>query len=194
MHTIEPFYAWRDKYIASKDRQSPFYGRQYSEFEFSQKVYNYYIHPQWDAFGSQTLYTKVLYADYERAFAVLEFIGEWNDAIHNDVMYLKREVIDPMIESGIYKFMLIGENVLNFHSDDNCYYEEWWDDVKEEEGWIVFVNLHQHVVEEMEEAQIQFYINFGKHFNEMNWRPFKPQLLHEAIDALLNGRTRELVH
>ncbi|MEJ7675142.1 MAG: hypothetical protein WKF59_21170 [Chitinophagaceae bacterium] len=41
-----------------------FYGREYSEFDFSQTVYNYYIHPQWDEFGSSTLYIKVLMADY----------------------------------------------------------------------------------------------------------------------------------
>ena len=54
-----------------------------SEFEYSNTVYNYYIHPQWDDIGSGTLYMKELYADYENGFAILEFIGEWNDvALH----------------------------------------------------------------------------------------------------------------
>jgi len=39
----------------------------------------------------------VLYADYEIGFAIIEFIGEWNDAIENDIMTLKRELIDKML-------------------------------------------------------------------------------------------------
>lgn len=193
MHVIEPFYTWRDRYIASKDKQSPFFGREYSEFQYTQKVYNYYIHPQWDHFGSPTLYMKILFTDYEESFAIIELIGEWNDSIHNDVMFLKREVIDPMVEAGIHKYILIGENVLNFHGDDNCYYEEWWDDIKDEDGWIVFLNLHEHVTEEMEMTQIQFYANFGKFFNAVNWRPYKPQMLFKAVDAIISGRIKELI-
>lgn len=41
MHDIEPFYNWRHLYTADEDPRSPFYGREYSEFEFSQTVYNY---------------------------------------------------------------------------------------------------------------------------------------------------------
>ena len=81
MHDIEPYYSWRHLYIASEDKKSPFFGRQYSEFEFTHAVYNYLIHPQWDEMGSATLYLKVLYANYETGFAVIELIGEWNDAI-----------------------------------------------------------------------------------------------------------------
>jgi len=193
MQNIEPFYNWRDRYIAAKDKQSPFHGRVYSEFEYSNTIYNYYIHPQWDEFGSTTLYMKILYVDYEKSFAIFEFIGEWNDALYNDIMHLKREVVDRMVNEGIHKFILVGENVLNFHSDDNCYYEEWWDDVKDDEGWIVFLNLLPHVVEEMEAAQIQFYTNFGKYFNTVNWRPHKPNLVFEAIEALMSGKVKELI-
>ena len=95
MHALEPYYAWRNHYVASQDPQSPFYDRVYNEFAYHLKVYNHFIHPQWDEFGSQTLYTKVLYADYDEGYAILEFIGEWNDCLFNDIMLLKREVIEP---------------------------------------------------------------------------------------------------
>ncbi len=85
MHEIEPYFNWRHLYIADEDVKSPFYGRTYSEFEFTQTVYNFYIHPQWDDFGSSTLYIKILFADYETGFAIIEMIGEWNDAIENDI-------------------------------------------------------------------------------------------------------------
>ena len=93
MHTIEPFYNWRGLYIASEDIQSPFYEREYSEFEFTDSIYNYLIHPQWDNIGSPSLFIKILYADYQEGFCVIELFGEWNDAVENDIMTFKRDVM-----------------------------------------------------------------------------------------------------
>ncbi|MEM6699041.1 MAG: hypothetical protein AAF599_11630 [Bacteroidota bacterium] len=194
MHDIEPHYHWRDEYIAAEDERSPFFGRQYSEFQYSQKVYNYFIHPQWDSFGSNTLYTKILYADYDEGYAILELIGEWNDCIHNDVMYLKREVADQMIEEGITKFVLLCENVLNFHGSDDCYYEEWYDDVKEEGGWICILNTLEHVKIEMQDTRIQHYVNMGAQFNDVNWRPHKPKVIYKLVDKMINGQVRQLTY
>ncbi|TNE99166.1 MAG: hypothetical protein EP322_03700, partial [Bacteroidetes bacterium] len=143
MHSVEPYYHWRNLYIADEDENSPFYGREYSEFEFQNRVYNYLIHPQWDHIGSNTLYIKILYVDYEDGYAIIEFIGEWNDAIENDIMTLKRDILDEMIPMGVSKFIFIGENVLNFHASDDCYYEECIDDL--EDGWIALINFHEHV-------------------------------------------------
>ena len=81
MHLLEPHFNWRYMYNAEEDKRSPFYGVVHSEFEFSATVYNYYIHPQWEDFGSNTLYLKIIYVDYELNFAIIEMIGEWNDAI-----------------------------------------------------------------------------------------------------------------
>ena len=55
-------------------------------------------------------------------------IGEWNDCINNDIMTLKREIIDDMIDHGVDKFILLCENVLNYHASDDSYYQEWWED------------------------------------------------------------------
>lgn len=180
MHTLEPHYKWRLEYIASEDKHSPFYGRIYSEFEFSTKIYNYYIHPQWDDFGSETLYVKILYVNYFDNYAILELIGEWNDCLHNDIMLLKQGVIDRLQEHGISKFILITENVLNFHGSDDCYYEEWYEDIADDEGWVCLVGVLDHVVDEMEEYGLQHYINFGPDYN-INWRPQKPQIVYEMI-------------
>lgn len=192
MHDIEPYYHWRVNYISSEDERSPFYGRTYSEFVFTNKIYNYFIHPQWDEFGSSTLYLKVLFADYDQQFAVIELIGEWNDCIYNDIMHLKREVIDVMVGEGIYKFILIVENVLNFHADDNCYYEEWLEDIMDEGGWIVCLNVLNHVMDEFKTVQIQYYLNFGGVFNEINWRPLRPEHLFQLIDQLVSNQTKAI--
>jgi hypothetical protein len=186
MHEIEPYYRWRDDYIAAEDELSPFYGTEYSEFEFDKQIYNFLLHPQWDSFGSLTLYLKVLYCDYERGFTIIELIGEWNDAIYNDIMLLKRELIDLMVDSGIDKFILIGENVLNFHASDDCYYDEWFQDI--EEGWIAGINFRPHVVEEFRAANIDYFINFGGALDEMHWRNNRPVQVFKVVEEQLNKR------
>ena len=186
MHFIEPFYNWRGYYIASEDGDSPFYEREYSEFEFDKRIYNYLIHPQWDHFGSTTLFLKVLYSDYDAGYSIIEFIGEWNDAIENDIMVLKRDVIEPMMNNGIHKFILIGENVLNFHSSDDCYYEEWFEEV--EDGWIATINFHEHVVKEFIAANIDQYFVFGGELEEIEWRTYLPTNLFAKVESLVNKR------
>ena len=186
MHFIEPFYNWRGYYIASEDGDSPFYEREYSEFEFDKRIYNYLIHPQWDHFGSTTLFLKVLYSDYDAGYSIIEFIGEWNDAIENDIMVLKRDVIEPMMNNGIHKFILIGENVLNFHSSDDCYYEEWFEEV--EDGWNATINFHEHVVKEFIAANIDQYFVFGGELEEIEWRTYLPTNLFAKVESLVNKR------
>ncbi|MBA3829142.1 MAG: hypothetical protein H0X33_09420 [Taibaiella sp.] len=179
MHEIEPYYNWRHLYMAEEDERSPFYGREYSEFEYANTVYNYYIHPQWDEFGSKTLYLKELFADYELNFVILEMIGEWNDAIENDIMQLKRSVIDEMLPRGINKFILITENVLNFHSDGVDYYEEWYDDIKDKGGWIVAINMPAQTQYDFKRSHIDRYIHL---FDNADWRTFQPLHFFQAID------------
>ena len=186
MHEIEPYYKWRDDYIASEDERSPFYETEYNEFEFDKQVYNYLLHPQWDSFGSNTLYIKVLYADYDLGFTIIELIGEWNDAIDNDIMLLKREILELMMDEGINHFILLGENVLNFHTSDDSYYEEWFQEV--EDGWIAGVNFREHVLDEFKQSNIDYYINFGGGLENMNWRALKPVQFFQKVEDQLQKR------
>lgn len=185
MHELEPFYNWRHIYSSEEDERSPFYGRVYSEFEFTQTIYNYYIHPQWDDFGSRTLYGKVLMADYEESYVILELIGEWNDAIENDIMTLKRDVIDVFLAEGISKFILIAENVLNFHSGDKDYYEEWYEEVSDTDGWIVCVNMPEQTQYDFNKAKLHYYI---EKMQVDNWRIYKPFHLFKHIDQRIQKR------
>ncbi len=180
MHNIEPFYNWQQLYTASEDRRSPFYGRKHSETLCENTIYNYYIHPQWDDFGSKTLYLKLLYVHYEEQYAIIELFGEWNDILYNDVMYLYRNVIETLLDEGIKYFILIGENVLDFHSDTDDYFAEWFDNL--EDGWIIGLNFRQHVKEEFREAQIDQYLIFGGEFDELPWRRFLPQQLFARLN------------
>jgi hypothetical protein len=186
MHEIEPFYSWRHLYIASEDELSPYYGKEYSEFEFSNAVYDHFIHPQWDEMGSATLYLKILFVNYHAGFCIIELIGEWNDMLYNDIMYLKRNIAEVLMEHKVNKFILIGENVLNFHPSDSDYYEEWFDEI--EDGWIVGLNFRKHVLEEFRQANLDYYISFGGKFDNFNWRCHDPNQLFKAIDAQIMKR------
>lgn len=178
MHTIEPYYNWRHFYSAEEDESSPFYGNQYSEFEFTHTVYNYYIHPQWDEIDSRTLYLKILYTDYDLNFTIIELIGEWNDSIENDIQSLKRNIIDFLVAKKVFKFILIGENIFAFHGYGNDYYEEWYEDIKDE-GWIAFVNFSQQNQRDIQQERIHHYVHFAE---VENWRTMLPEFLFHKID------------
>jgi hypothetical protein len=87
---------------------------------------------------------------------------------------------------GINKFILIGENVLNFHYSDDCYYEEWFEEV--EDGWIAFLNFRDHVMKEFNHANIDYYIVGGGSLNDMAWRTSSPQQLFEKVEHVVQKR------
>ena len=188
MHTIEPFYNWRTYYSSEDDERSPFFEKEYSEFVYSEKIYNYFIHPQWDNFGSPTLFLKIIFADYEQGHCIIELIGEWNDAINNDIMFLKRNIIEHLTYQGINRFVLIGENVLNFHYSDDCYYEEWFDEIFDYDGWIATLNFREHVLQEFQAANIDNFFMLGGNLSSLDWRTYKPQELCKQVDMYAQRR------
>ena len=185
MHNIEPFYNWRHIYVPEEDKLGPFFGAKHSEFEYSQTVYNYYIHPQWDEFGSNTLYLKLIYVDYELNFCVIELLGEWNDAIENDIMTLKREVVDKLMFNDISKFIIVAENVLNFHSGDKDYYEEWNENVNDESGWIVALNMPEPTQYDFKKRKLHQIIEL---MEMPDWRTYKPYHLYQKINEIISKR------
>jgi len=194
MHDIEPHYGWRDTYVAAEDKQSTFFGTKYSEFTFTKKVYNYYIHPQWDEMGSNTLYLKLLFVEYDEQYAIIELLGEWNDCLHNDIMHLKRNVIDHLIDKGITKFIMICENVLNFHGSDDSYYQEWWEEIADEGGYICFLNTLDHVYKEMQNTRLQFYAKLGEYYQEEKWRIRKPRILKEVVETMIENEAKQIYY
>jgi len=186
MHQIEPYYNWLTYYDPAEDENSPFFGKQYNFDAYSETIYGYYIDPAWDFMGSETLYIKILYADYDNGFCVIEFLGEWNDTLNNDIMYLKRNVIDKMIQQGINQFILIGENILNFHGSDDSYYEEWFEDV--EDGWIAGVGFPEFIIEEFRRYGIDSFINLGGTLQIDKWRTLNPTNFYDVVSRLIQRR------
>ncbi len=172
--------------MSANDINSPFYNRQYSEFTFSNAVYDHLIHPQWDEFGSQTLFIKILMVNYQKQYCIIEMIGEWNDLLYNDIMFLYRDVIETLLQTNIIYFILIGENILNFHADTNDYYEEWFDNIND--GWIVGINFRDFVVKEFEDCNIDYFMAFKGKFNDIAWRKLYPDDLFDKINSLISKR------
>src|SRR5262249_44774328 len=128
---------------------------------------------------------KVLLADYDEHYAIIELIGEWNDAIENDIMNIKREVADKFLSHGIKKFILIAENVLNFHSADKDYYEEWYEEVNNEGGWIACIAMPEQTQYDFRRAKLDKYIEL---IDLDNWRTYKPFHLFKKIDQIITNR------
>lgn len=185
MHEIEPFYNWQRYYVSEEDENSPFYGRTYG-IEYEDTIYDFYIDPNWDSIGSETLYCKILMVDYDLHYAIIEVFGEWNDTLHNDIMFLKRTVVDYLIKQGINQYILIGENLLQFHGGDEDYYEEWFEDV--EDGWIAAVNFPDFILEEFRRYHLDSYINFGGTLQVGNWRTLKPHQFYDVVKGLIMRR------
>jgi hypothetical protein len=183
MHEIQPYANWLRFYDSSTDVRSPFHNKSYNYDVYSETVYGYYIDPAWDNFGSETLYLKILFADYDEGYAILEFIGEWNDAINNDIMTLKRSVIDILLAEGITKFILIGEHIFNFHGSDDSYYEAWFEEL--EDGWITSLNFPEFVIDEMKKFHLQNYINLHEDLYIEKWRTYQPLVLCRMVEKLI---------
>jgi hypothetical protein len=101
-------------------------------------------------------------------------------------MHLKRNIIDPMLHEGIQQFILIGENVFNFHGSDDSYYEEWFEEV--ENGWIAAISFQDFVLAEMKQFNLDYYINFGGSLDHVNWRTQDPQTLYGRVNNLIQKR------
>ncbi len=188
MHEIEPYYGWDHLYRSSDDQLNPFFGKQYNYDLYSEHIYGYFIAPGWDFFGSETLYLKILFADYLEGFAIIEFIGEWNDAINNDIMHFKRNIVEHFMMQGVNKFILIGENVLNFHGSDDCYYDEWFDEMEDLGGWAAALNFREFVMEEWCQFNVDSYLNFGGTLMLPQWRTMEPQVLYKKVNQLIQRR------
>jgi MFS superfamily sulfate permease-like transporter len=100
-------------------------------------------------------------------------------------MTLKRDVIDKLISEGITKFILIAENVLNFHSSDASYYEEWIEDIQESGGWVVMLDLPAQSQYDFRKTHINRYVEL---MDYPGWRTAQPNHLFAAIDNILLRR------
>jgi hypothetical protein len=98
---------------------------------------------------------------------------------------LKREVLDKLMAEGIIKFILIAENVFNFHSGDKDYYEELYEELSDEDGWAVLVNFHPAAQHDFLLRKLNRYIEL---MEISAWRTYKPEHFFQFIDQKLSQR------
>ncbi|HSZ25982.1 MAG TPA: hypothetical protein VK766_09700, partial [Cytophagaceae bacterium] len=72
------------------------------------------------------------------------------------------------------------------HGSDDCYYEEWFEDV--EDGWIAALNFRVHILQEWKRYNLDSYINFGGTLEIDNWRTLLPGVLFETVNNILTKR------
>ena len=128
---------------------------------------------------------KILFIDYEQNFTIIELLGEWNDAIENDIMTLRRNITDIMFGEGITKFILIGENVLNFHSSDDSYYEDWREQLQDVGGWVVIIDMPTQSQYDFVQARLTNYVEL---IDFPQWRTLKPELIFQQLDDMIVRR------
>jgi hypothetical protein len=126
-----------------------------------------------------------LFVDYELGYCIIELLGEWNDAIENDIMTLRRDITDIMFRQGISKYIIIAENVLNFHSSDDSYYEDWYEQLEDVGGWVAILDMPSQSQYDFKNARLTNYITL---LDFPQWRTLKPELVFEQIDDIIIKR------
>jgi len=179
---VEPYHGWLMYYENASDERSPFHDVEHSLFHYDRQIYTFAAHPLWDTIQSESLLTKILYADYERGTAVVELLGEWNDLFENDFRMLRQQLSDPLYQEGIQKFIFICENVFNAYVEGNDYYQELAEFLEEEEGYLVLLRCRDNVKEDLKAYGIDEFFFWSPQLDSLNWRKLKPWFLLDAVD------------
>jgi hypothetical protein len=80
---------------------------------------------------------------------------------------------------------MIAENVLNFHSSDDSYYEEWKEQLEDDHGWVVLLNMPEQSKYDFKKARLTNYVEM---MELPQWRTMKPEIIYQLIDNIMNRR------
>lgn len=184
LRDIEPFYGWLALYSHENDPKSPFYEVAHNLFEFDRSINHIPAHPLWDDIGSESLLVKILFANYQQGFAIIELFGEWNDLFDNDFRLLSENCLSYLVDHGINKFILICENVFHIYLEEDDYYRAMEEELGE--GWIFALRLRKELKDEMRNYGIAPYFYWSEKIDSVNWRGLKPPQLYKVIDSRLH--------
>jgi len=150
-------------------------------FYYDRSVNQMPAHPLWDTIGSESLLIKILYAQYDEGYAIIELFGEWNDLYENDYKLLAENCLTYLLDCGINKFILICENVFHAYFETDDYYDALQEEL--EEGWIALVKPRQTVIEELDAYNLTHYFYQSPLLDNLQWRKLKPFQLFELIES-----------
>ena len=189
---IEPYYGWLGYYDPELDTRNPF-GLRDAEApdDAARYLYTFEANPRWESIGSESLLAKVLYANYDEHFAVIELMGEWNDLFENDWRLLTENCLDWMLEQGITQFILLCENVFHIYLDSDDYYEAFAE--RNADVWVCLLRAREEVLAELERYRLSGYFYWNSQFDDLRWRKMKPWELFaqvkSSMDRLLGAGT-----
>lgn len=181
LYEVEPYYGWLPFYSHDKDPFSPYHKVEHNLFYLDRTMNNIPVHPLWDTIGSESLLVKILFADYQTGYAVVELFGEWNDLFENDYKLLAERCLTYLIDQGIQRFIFICENVFHIYLESDDYYEALQEEL--EGGWISLIRPRDRVLEEMQDYQIDHYFYHSPILDEVPWRKLKPFQLYAMVEA-----------
>lgn len=182
LHHIEPYYGWLNLYNHETDDRSPFHQVEHNQFYYDRSVNRIPAHPLWDDIGSESLLVKILYADYNKSYAIIELFGEWNDLFENDYKLMAENCLTYLIDHGIDKFILICENVFHIYLQEDDYYQALQEELGAE-GWICTLRARDNVWEEMESYGISHFFYRSPLLDEIPWRKSKPGQLFQLVEG-----------
>ncbi len=182
LHHIEPFYGWLAWYSHDQDERSPFHEVEHNQFYYDRSINQIPAHPLWDDFGSESLLCKILFADYEKGFAIIELFGEWNDLFDNDFKLFAENCLTYLVDHGIDRFVLICENVFHIYLDQTDYYDAMLDELGES-GWMCLLRTRQQVKEDLDEYGVSAFFYQSERLDQIPWRRLKPAQLFALIES-----------
>lgn len=182
LHHIEPFYGWLNIYSHETDERSPFHEVEHNLFQYDRSVNRIPAHPLWDDIGSESLLVKILYADYQLGYAIIELFGEWNDLFDNDFKLLAENCLTYLIDHGIRRFIMVCENVFHVYPDSDDYYQAMYEEL-DDDGWMCILRAREEVWEEMNEYQVAHYFYQSPLLDELPWRKLKPYQLFHLVET-----------
>lgn len=179
MHEVEPHYGWLKYYSNERDPHSPFQDVVHNELYYDRQVYQYLAHPQWDHIGSEGLLVKILAANYEQGYAIIELFGVWNDLLENDFRLLLENCLEPLMAAGVQHFVLVMENILNIYLDSDDYYEAMQEELGS--GWVCLLRAREHVLREIRDHDLDTYFFWSEDLDDLPWRKHSPARLYREV-------------
>lgn len=178
---IEPFYGWLHLYSHESDTRSPFHHIEHNLFEYDRHIYTFNAHPLWDTIDSESILLKILYADYQVGYAIIELLGEWNDLFENDFKLMCENCLTYLLDEGINKFIFICENVFNVFLERDDYYEAFSEELSDE-GWMCLLKARPNVLADFNDYNIGRYFYWNSQFDTLQWRKLQPWQLFDLIE------------
>ena len=83
----------------------------------------------------------------------------------------------------VWKMILMGNSPYKPGDNHPPSIEEWYEDIREEGGWIAFINFRDHVLKEMKQVHLQNFVLCGEQFSDVNWRSVKPFHFHHLVES-----------